>query len=202
MDRETAEAMSPVFYEVVVAPDYSPEGLEILTKERNLRILAVDPVTQSTRFVGYDYRVISGGILVQHPDNSIDDPDLWETATDRQPTEQELLDLRFAWKAVKHIKSNAIVFAKEQTLVGMGAGQPNRVVSVHLAQRISDAKAKGSVIASDAFFPFPDNIALAAQAGITAVIQPGGSIRDDEVIAEANKHGMAMLLTGVRHFRH
>ena len=202
LDRETAEAMSPVFYEVVVAPDYSPEGLEILTKKRNLRILTVDPVTQSTRFVGYDYRVISGGILVQHPDNSIDDPDLWETATDRQPTEQERLDLRFAWKAVKHIKSNAIVFAKEQTLVGMGAGQPNRVVSVHLAQRISDSKAKGSVIASDAFFPFPDNIALAAQAGITAVIQPGGSIRDDEVIAEANKHGMAMLLTGVRHFRH
>ena len=202
LDRATAEAMSSVFYEVVVAPDYSPEGLAILTKKRNLRILSVDPVTQSPRFVGYDYRVISGGILVQHPDDSIDDPNLWEAATDRQPTEQEHLDLRFAWKAVKHIKSNAIVFAKEQTLVGMGAGQPNRVVSVHLAQRISDSKAKGSVIASDAFFPFPDNIALAAQAGITAVIQPGGSIRDDEVIAEANKHGMAMLLTGVRHFRH
>ena len=202
LDRATAEAMSPVFYEVVVAPDYTPDALEILTQKRNLRILAVDPVSQGRQFTGYDYRVISGGILVQHLDTSLDDPNLWQTATDREPTEQERRDLAFAWKAVKHIKSNAIVFAKGQTLVGMGAGQPNRVVSVHLAQRIADAKAIGSVIASDAFFPFPDNIELAHQAGITAIIQPGGSIRDDEVIAEANKNNMAMLFTGIRHFRH
>jgi len=110
--------------------------------------------------------------------------------------------LAFAWTAAKHIKSNAIVFAKDRTLIGMGAGQPNRVVSVHLSQRTAGDRAAGCVLASDAFFPFPDNIELAAEAGITAVVQPGGSIRDDEVIAEANKHGLAMVFTGVRHFRH
>jgi phosphoribosylaminoimidazolecarboxamide formyltransferase/IMP cyclohydrolase len=114
----------------------------------------------------------------------------------------EWRDLAFAWKAAKHVKSNAIVFAKDNTLVGMGAGQPNRVVSVHLSQRIAGEKARDSVLASDAFFPFPDNIELAAQAGVTAIVQPGGSIRDEEVIEAANKHGLAMLFTGVRHFRH
>jgi phosphoribosylaminoimidazolecarboxamide formyltransferase/IMP cyclohydrolase len=122
--------------------------------------------------------------------------------TNRVPTEEELGDLIFAWKAAKHIKSNAIVFAKDRTLLGMGAGQPNRVVSVHLSQRIAGDKAQGCVLASDAFFPFPDNIELAAEAGITAIIQPGGSIRDDEVIEAANRHGIAMVFTGVRHFRH
>ena len=111
-------------------------------------------------------------------------------------------DLAFAWKAAKHIKSNAIVFAKDLALVGMGAGQPNRVVSVHLSQRASGEKAKGSVLASDAFFPFADNIELAAEAGITAIVQPGGSIRDDEVVAAADKAGLAMVFTGVRHFKH
>jgi len=114
----------------------------------------------------------------------------------------ELADLAFAWKAAKHIKSNAIVMVKDRTLVGMGAGQPNRVVSVHLSQRTAGDKAKGSVLASDAFFPFPDNIELAAAAGVTAIVQPGGSIRDDDVIAAANQHNLAMVFTGVRHFRH
>ncbi len=202
LDALTAEAMAPVFYEVVVAPDYAPEALEILKKKRNLRILAVDPVVQSGQSPSYDLRVITGGILVQYPDAISEDPDSWQTATERAPTEAERRDLAFAWKAVKHIKSNAIVFAKEQTLVGMGAGQPNRVVSVHLSQRIAGEKAKGSVLASDAFFPFPDNVQLAAEAGATAIVQPGGSIRDDEVVAAANEHGLAMLFTGVRHFRH
>ena len=194
--------MSPVFYEVVVAPDYAPEALEILKKKRNLRILAVDPVVQSGQSPSYDLRVITGGILVQHPDLITEDPNGWQTATVRAPTEEERRDLAFAWKAVKHIKSNAIVFAKDQSLVGMGAGQPNRVVSVHLSQRIAGDKAEGSVLASDAFFPFPDNVQLAAEAGATAIVQPGGSIRDDEVVAAANEHGLAMLFTGVRHFRH
>ena len=202
LDAATAEAMAPVFYEVVVAPDYAPEALEILKKKRNLRILAVDPVVQSGQSHSYDLRVITGGILVQHPDAITEDPDGWQTATDRAPTEEERRDLAFAWKAVKHIKSNAIVFAKDQSLVGMGAGQPNRVVSVHLSQRIAGDKARGSVLASDAFFPFPDNVQLAAEAGATAIVQPGGSIRDDEVVAAANEHGLAMLFTGVRHFRH
>ena len=139
---------------------------------------------------------------MQTPDIIEEDPATWKTVTSRAPTETELLDLAFAWKAAKHVKSNAIVFAKDRTLVGMGAGQPNRVVSVHLSQRIAGEKARGCVLASDAFFPFPDNIDLAAEAGITAVVQPGGSIRDEEVIAAANKYNLAMVFTGVRHFRH
>jgi phosphoribosylaminoimidazolecarboxamide formyltransferase/IMP cyclohydrolase len=141
-------------------------------------------------------------MLVQRPDVIEEDSASWQTVTERPPTAEELEDLAFAWKAAKHIKSNAIVFARDRALVGMGAGQPNRVVSVHLSQRIAGDKAKGSVLASDAFFPFPDNIELAAEAGVTAIAQPGGSIRDEEVIAAADKAGLAMVFTGVRHFRH
>jgi len=194
-----AEAMEPVFYEVVIAPSYEPAALEILQKKRNLRILVIDKQPESA---GYDLRPISGGILVQDPDVMPEDPATWTTATKRAPTDAEMKDLAFAWKAAKHIKSNAIVFAKGLALMGMGAGQPNRVVSVHLSQRSAGDKAKGSVLASDAFFPFADNIELAAEAGITAIVQPGGSIRDDEVIAAADNAGMAMVFTGVRHFRH
>ena len=199
LTAQAARAMDPVFYEVVVAPEYEPEALDILKKKRNLRILAVGP---STGGLDYDLRPITGGVLVQAPDALDEDPATWKTATDRPPTDAEMRDLAFAWKAAKHIKSNAIVFAKDLTLVGMGAGQPNRVVSVHLSGRAAGDKAAGSVLASDAFFPFPDNIELAAQAGVTAIIQPGGSIRDAEVIEEANKHKLAMVFTGVRHFRH
>ena len=194
-----AEAMEPVFYEVVIAPDYEPAALEILQKKRNLRILAIDKQPETP---AYDLRPITGGILVQTADAIAEDPTSWTVATQRQPTKNEMKDLAFAWKAAKHIKSNAIVFAKDLALVGMGAGQPNRVVSVHLSQRASGGNAKGSVLASDAFFPFADNIELAAEAGITAIVQPGGSIRDDEVIAAADKAGLAMVFTGVRHFRH
>ena len=147
-------------------------------------------------------RPITGGILVQTPDTIDEDPASWKTVTDKAPSEREMKNLAFAWKAAKHIKSNAIVFVKDLALVGMGAGQPNRVVSVHLSQRAAGDKATGSVLASDAFFPFPDNIELAAEAGITAIVQPGGSIRDDEVIQAANKAGLAMVFTDVRHFRH
>lgn len=194
-----AEAMDPVFYEVVVAPGYDPTALEMLRKKRNLRVLLLEGQPAGP---GYDIRPISGGMLVQAPDAINEDPTTWKTVTERTPTDTEMADLTFAWKAAKHIKSNAIVFAKNQTLTGMGAGQPNRVLSVHLAQRISGDKAKGSVLASDAFFPFADNIELSAEAGVTAIVQPGGSIRDEEVIAAADKSGLAMVFTGVRHFRH
>ena len=194
-----ADAMEPVFYEVVIAPDYEPQALEILQKKRNLRILAIDKQPDTP---GYDLRPITGGVLVQAADAIEEDPTTWTVATQRTPSDAEMKDLAFAWKAAKHIKSNAIVFAKDLALVGMGAGQPNRVVSVHLSQRASGDKAKGSVLASDAFFPFADNIELAAEAGITAIVQPGGSIRDDEVIAAADKAGLAMVFTGVRHFKH
>ena len=197
-----AEAMNPVFYEVVVAPGYEPEALEILRRKRNLRILEVETGGSELGGISLDIRPITGGVLIQTPDDIDEHPGDWNTATERAPTEAEMDDLAFAWAACKHIKSNAIVFAKNRTLVGMGAGQPNRVVSVHLSQRIAGDKAQGCVLASDAFFPFPDNIELAAEAGVTAIIQPGGSIRDDEVVEAANKHGIAMVFTGVRHFRH
>lgn len=197
-----AEAMNPVFYEVVVAPGYEPGALEILQRKRNLRVLEVDPGGSDLGGIALDIRPITGGLLVQTPDAVAESPAEWTTATERAPTEAELEDLAFAWMACKHIKSNAIVFAKNRTLVGMGAGQPNRVVSVHLSQRIAGDKSRGCVLASDAFFPFPDNIELAAEAGVTAIIQPGGSIRDEEVIGAANNYGIAMVFTGVRHFRH
>ena len=196
---EAAEAMGPVFYEVVVAPGYDPDALEILRRKRNLRILQARHGTEDQT---YDVRPLTGGLLVQTPDTLDEDPAEWKMVTERAPTSAELEDLGFAWTAAKHIKSNAIVFAKDRTLVGMGAGQPNRVVSVHLSGRAAGEKSKGSVLASDAFFPFPDNIELAAEAGVTAIVQPGGSIRDDEVIETANKHNLAMVFTGVRHFRH
>lgn len=197
-----AAAMSPVFYEVVVAPHYDAAALEILQRKRNLRILEVAPAAAPPGAPDYDLRPLSGGILAQTPDAIPANPQAWATVTTRAPTAGELADLAFAWKAVKHIKSNAIAFVKDRRLVGMGAGQPNRVVSVHLSRRAAGDRAAGCVLASDAFFPFPDNIELAAEAGITAIIQPGGSIRDDAVIAAANAAGIAMLFTGVRHFRH
>ncbi len=197
---DAAQAMSEVFYEVVVAPDYDPEALEGLKKRRNLRILEVPPLREAQD--AYDLRPLSGGLLVQTRDNIAEDPSSWKTVTERAPTEEQLRDLAFAWKAIKHVKSNAIVLARDNTLLGMGAGQPNRVTSVHLALRTAGDKSRGSVLASDAFFPFADNIELAAEGGVTAIAQPGGSIRDEEVIAAANKSHIAMVFTGVRHFRH
>ena len=198
---EVAEAMRRVFYEIIVAPGYAPEAMEVLRKKKDMRILAVTPPTAIGN-TSLDVRRVSGGLLVQGPDDLVEDPSSWRVVTQRAPTQQELSDLAFAWRIAKHVKSNAIVFVKDKTLAGMGAGQPNRVTSVHLALRIAGEKAKGSVVASDAFFPFADGFELAAQGGITAVVQPGGSIRDEEVIAAANKAGVAMVFTGIRHFRH
>ncbi len=197
-----AAAMSPVFYEVVVAPGYDAEALDILRRKRNLRILEAEPAEPAPGAPDYDLRPLSGGILAQTPDVARANPQSWTTATERTPTDAERTDLAFAWTAVKHIKSNAIALVKDRRLVGMGAGQPNRVASVHLAQRAAGAAAAGCALASDAFFPFPDNIELAAAAGVTAIVQPGGSVRDNEVIAAANAAGIAMAFTGVRHFRH
>ena len=197
---QAAREMSAIFYEVVVAPEYEPDALEILQQKRNLRILAVTPNQEAD--AAYDLRPLSGGLLVQTPDALEEDPSTWRVVSQRQPSDAEMKDLALAWKAVKHVKSNAIVLAKEGMLVGMGAGQPNRVTSVHLALRAASDRAGGSVLASDAFFPFADGVELAAQGGATAIVQPGGSIRDQEVIEAADKAGIAMLFTGVRHFRH
>ena len=197
------EALRKVFFEVIVAPGYEPDALEALQKKRDLRILLVPPTPSATALgTPLQVRRVSGGLLYQGPDFLEEDPEGWTTVTDRAPTKQEMADLVFAWKAAKHIKSNTIVLAKDRALIGMGAGQPNRITSVHLAARAAGERVAGTVLASDAFFPFADGVELAAESGITAVVQPGGSIRDDEVIAAANKAGIAMVCTGVRHFLH
>jgi phosphoribosylaminoimidazolecarboxamide formyltransferase/IMP cyclohydrolase len=147
-------------------------------------------------------KLVRGGLLVQAPDIANDDTEAWRVVTKRQPTESELQDLAFAWEAVRHIKSNAIVLARDRAIVGVGGGQPNRLESVHIAVRKAEERASGSVLASDAFFPFPDGVEAAAAAGVSAIVQPGGSIRDEEVIRRADDLGLAMLFTGRRHFLH
>jgi len=198
VDLPTAQEIYKNFYEIVIAPAYDDDALEYLKKKKDLRILLAKP----SDFKGYDYRRVEGGMLVQDADIYPEEKLELKTASKREPTEQELKDLIFAFRAVKHIKSNAIVFAKDQTLLGMGAGQPNRVISVELSFKLSGDEAKGAVMASDAFFPFPDCVDLAHKAGITAIIQPGGSLNDKASIEAADKYGMAMVFTGVRHFRH
>ena len=199
LTAETAQRMHGLLLDVIVAPNYETEALEILRKRRRTRVLRAEP-NPSAR---WEVRSVSGGALVQEPDVVTDDDVQDKKAvTERQPTEQEQDDLRFAWRACRFIKSNAIVFARNRTLVGMGAGQPNRVTSVYLSARVASEKAAGSVMASDAYFPFPDGIEEAAAAGVTAVIQPGGSINDEAVIDAANELGITMVFTGKRHFYH
>ena len=197
---ETADAMHGVLYDIIVAPGYDEDALKSLRRRRRTRILRIDPETGPASSL--DLRLVTGGALVQTTDELSEDPAAWKVVTKRGPTEAELHDLAFAWKAGKHIKSNTIVLAKDGALVGMGAGQPNRVVSVHLALRIAEDRATGSVLASDAFFPFPDSIEMAAEGGVVAVVQPGGSIRDGEVVEAADRLGMSMVFTSTRHFKH
>jgi phosphoribosylaminoimidazolecarboxamide formyltransferase/IMP cyclohydrolase len=202
LSGEAAEEIGKTFYEIVIAPAFSEEALTLLQKKKNLRLLQLDEEAALGCATALEYRRVSGGFLVQEPDAYLDEAIELQVVTKRPPSEQELADLRFAWKVVKHVKSNSIVIVKDRTLLGMGAGQPNRVTSVHLALRRAEERARGAVLASDAFFPFPDGVELAADGGVTAVIQPGGSIRDQEVIEATDARGMAMVFTGIRHFRH
>jgi phosphoribosylaminoimidazolecarboxamide formyltransferase/IMP cyclohydrolase len=199
-----AEAMKPVFYEIVIAPEYEPEALKLLQRKKDLRILVAKlPPGYGKALPGYlDFRRVKGGFLVQDSDSLPEDKVELKTVTKRQPTADEIKDLLFAWRAVKHIKSNAIGLAKDKTLLGMGAGQPSRIISAQIAIEKAGDKVKGSVLASDAMFPFPDVVEAAAKAGVTAIIQPGGSIRDEDSIKAADAHNMAMVFSGVRHFRH
>jgi len=198
---EAAREVAKTFYEIVLAPGFEPEALEILKAKKDLRILDMSQAG-TTPDRALDLRRIGGGFLVQTRDSfPVEDLSL-RTVTQREPSEEELRDLLFAWQAVKHVRSNAIVLAKDKTLLGMGAGQPSRVGSVEIALKKASERSKGSVLASDAMFPFPDGVEIAAQGGVTAVIQPGGSVRDKEVIEAADRYGMAMVFTGVRHFRH
>ncbi|WP_421927737.1 bifunctional phosphoribosylaminoimidazolecarboxamide formyltransferase/IMP cyclohydrolase [Neoaquamicrobium sediminum] len=211
LDAEAAEEIVKTFTEVIIAPEASPEAIAIVAAKKNLRLLVTDGLPDP-RAAGIMAKSVAGGLLVQSRDNAVvDDLDL-KVVTKRAPSDAEMVDLRFAFRVAKHVKSNAIVYARGGATVGIGAGQMSRVDSSRIAARkaLDAAEAagdgepltKGSVVASDAFFPFADGLLAAVEAGATAVIQPGGSMRDDEVIAAADEHGIAMVFTGVRHFRH
>jgi phosphoribosylaminoimidazolecarboxamide formyltransferase/IMP cyclohydrolase len=202
VDRETAEELSKTFVEAVIAPSFSGEALAILTDKKNIRLLCLPQLDGSQVDSGLDYRRVAGGLLVQEVDLFKAVPENWQVVTKRKPTDEELDDLFFAWKVTKHVKSNAIVMVKNKMALGVGAGQMSRVDSTKIAAEKAGEKSTGSVIGSDAFFPFRDGIDLAGLAGVSAIIQPGGSIRDEEVINAANEHGIAMVFTGERHFRH
>ncbi|CCU79754.1 IMP cyclohydrolase / Phosphoribosylaminoimidazolecarboxamide formyltransferase [Halanaerobium saccharolyticum subsp. saccharolyticum DSM 6643] len=191
------------FIEVVIAPDYEPEALEIL-KERSdkMRILKTGELSINKNKPGYSMKKVTGGLLVQDRDLAQTTAEELEVVTEKEPTKEQIKDLLFSWKVVKHVKSNAIVMAKDEMVVGVGAGQMSRVDSMIIAGRKAEGRQEGGVVASDAFFPFPDAVEKAAELGVKAIIQPGGSIRDDQVIAACNKLGIAMVFTGKRHFRH
>jgi len=200
VDVDVAKLLVEPFLEGVIAPGFDEAALEVLVTKKNLRLLAMPEIAFSpeTR----DVKRIQGGILVQDADTLTESLEDMKVVTETMPSEDEWRDLVFAWRVAKHVKSNAIVLAAEMTTVGVGAGQMSRVDSTMLAVKKAGEKVEGTVLASDAFFPFPDAVLTAAAAGIKAIIQPGGSIRDDEIIAAANKHKIAMVFTGSRHFRH
>lgn len=204
LDLDTAQEINKSHFDAIIAPEFEKEALELLGRKKNLRLAKLPLLSCSSTSPDscLDFRHVRGGFLVQTSDFFTEIELQPRIVTNRQPTREELSDLLFAWKAVKGVKSNAIVIAKDKTLQGMGAGQPSRVVSVELALNRAGEQAKDSVLASDAFFPFPDGPELAIKGGVTAIIQPGGSVRDEEVIAVANKYNISMVFTGTRHFRH
>lgn len=201
VDLPTAEAMHKLFLEIIIAPSFTPESLEVLKTKKNIRLLTVDFTVKESTYTEETVSVL-GGLLVQDEDVAMEEKQDWQVVTDRKPTEKELAAMAFAWRAVKHVKSNAIVLANEHQTVGIGAGQMNRVGSVKIAIEQAGAKTKDAVLASDAYFPMDDSVEYAAKHGIKAIIQPGGSIKDQASIDMANKYGVAMVFTGVRHFRH
>ncbi len=211
LDAEAARAITEIFTEVIIAPDATDEAIAIVAAKKNLRLLLAGGLPDP-RALGLTAKTVAGGLLVQSRDNAVVDDMTLKVVTKRAPSEAELRDLRFAFRVAKHVKSNTIIYAKDLATVGIGAGQMSRVDSARIAARKAEDAArelklavpmtKGSVVASDAFFPFADGMLACIEAGATAVIQPGGSVRDDEVIKAADEHGIAMVLTGTRHFRH
>jgi len=200
IDKATAEKLHEIFLEIVIAPSFSKEALEVLQGKKNIRLLTIDIAKSAA--ASKKLTSVQGGLLVQEEDIlSLEDANV-TIPTKRQPTEQEWEDLKLGWKVVKHVKSNAIVVAKDNMTVGIGAGQMNRVGAANIALTQAGDKAKGSALASDAFFPMDDTVEAAAKAGVTAIIQPGGSIRDEDSIKKADEYGIAMVFTGVRHFKH
>ena len=211
LDADAARAVTEIFTEVIIAPDATDEAIAIVAGKKNLRLLLAGGLPDP-RAGGLTVKSVAGGLLVQSRDNAVVDDMQLKAVTKRAPSEAELNDLRFAFRVAKHVKSNTIIYAKDLATVGIGAGQMSRIDSARIAARkaedaakelgLSAPMTKGSVVASDAFFPFADGLLVAIEAGATAVIQPGGSMRDNEVIEAANKHGIAMVFTGTRHFRH
>jgi phosphoribosylaminoimidazolecarboxamide formyltransferase/IMP cyclohydrolase len=201
VDVDTATEVAKLFVEAIVAPGYHREAQEVLLAKKNLRIMQIESASPATGWARYEIKRISGGILLQEQDRLLLSEES-RVVTKQKPTEAELQDLHFAWKVVKHVKSNAIVLAQGGRTIGVGAGQMSRVDSVKLSIEKARPTAKETVLASDAFFPFRDGIDEAARAGITAIIQPGGSVRDTEVIEAADEHGISMIFTGLRHFKH
>jgi phosphoribosylaminoimidazolecarboxamide formyltransferase/IMP cyclohydrolase len=202
VDEEMATAMEGLFVEAIVAPEFDKGALKVFKKKQNLRIIETGKAAVNSLMGGFDYKRVRGGFLVQDPDNlELNLSDI-KVVSKKQPSVAELEDLFFAWGVVKYVKSNAIVVAKGKQTLGVGAGQMSRVDSVEIALKKAGTLCKGAVLASDAFFPFRDSIDLAAKAGISAVMETGGSVRDPEVIAAANEHNVALVFTGRRHFRH
>lgn len=201
VDLPTAEQMHKLFLEIIIAPSYTQEALELLQKKKNIRLLTVDFAQEENQNREETVSVL-GGLLVQDQDLAMENEEEWKVVTKRKPTPAEAKALAFAWKAVKHVKSNAIVLANERQTVGIGAGQMNRVGSVKIAIEQAQEKMEGAVLASDAYFPMDDSVEYAAKHGIKAIIQPGGSIKDQDSIDMANKYDLAMVFTDVRHFRH
>lgn len=216
VDEETAKEIASTFIEAVIAPDYDDSALAILKEKKNIRLLKIPPPPPLLKggargdlskgdeggFMEYDIRSVGGGLLLQEKDSITLTEDSLKVVTNRQPTEREWAALRFAWKVAKHVKSNAIIYATEGETVGIGAGQMSRVDSSKLAAMKANKPLQGTAMASDAFFPFRDSVDEAAKVGVTAIIQPGGSVRDEEVIVTANEHNIAMVFTGIRHFKH
>jgi phosphoribosylaminoimidazolecarboxamide formyltransferase/IMP cyclohydrolase len=211
LDAEAAKAITEIFTEVIIAPDATDEAIRIVGAKKSLRLLLAGGLPDP-RASGLTVKSVAGGLLVQSRDNAVVDEMQLKTVTKRPPSEHELADLRFAFRVAKHVKSNTIVYAKDRATVGIGAGQMSRVDAARIAARkaqdaadaekLTEPRTRGSVVASDAFFPFPDGLLVAIEAGATAVIQPGGSVNDDKVIAAADEHNVAMVFSGTRHFRH
>jgi phosphoribosylaminoimidazolecarboxamide formyltransferase/IMP cyclohydrolase len=200
--KEVAELMKPIFLEIIMAPSFSAEALEILCTKKNLRLLQVD--MGELESVQTQYVSVNGGLLVQQLDTDTKEVVADMCVTERKPSAEELEDMNFGWRIVKHVKSNAIVAVKNGHTVGVGAGQMNRVGSAEIALKQAQAAGftEGLVLASDGFFPFDDTVTLAEKYGVTALVQPGGSVRDEDSVKKANEFGMTMLVTGMRHFKH
>ena len=199
IDAATAKALTQTFLECVVAPGCDPQAQEILAAKSKVRILILPDLGSGAKET---LKVIAGGFLVQAADDVVADTSQWQVVSEKQPTPDQLAELLFAWKVCKHVKSNAIVVTGERTTIGVGAGQMNRVGSVKIALEQAGEKAKGGFLASDGFFPFDDSVRSAAAAGITAIVQPGGSLRDKDSIQAANEKSLVMMFTNVRHFLH